>query len=77
MIDRGEGIPLDAQAHLFERFYRAHKNSGIPGAGLGLAMVKSISEAHGGTVYVQSKPGAGSTFGMTFSLRYTHETALR
>lgn len=77
VIDRGEGIPLDAQAHLFERFYRAHKNSGIPGAGLGLAMVKSISEAHGGTVYVQSKPGAGSTFGMTFSLRYTHETALR
>jgi len=38
-------------------------------------MVKSISEAHGGHVYVHSKPGAGSTFGMTFSFRHARETA--
>ncbi|MBE2183506.1 MAG: GAF domain-containing protein [Anaerolineae bacterium] len=74
VVDRGEGIPPEAQSHLFERFFRAHQTSGIPGAGLGLAMVKSISEAHGGHVYVHSKPGAGSTFGMTFSFRRARET---
>jgi len=68
VIDNGEGIPLEVQPRLFERFYRANAMHGVAGAGLGLAMVKSIAEAHGGEVYVQSMPGQGSVFGMTLSM---------
>ncbi|MDX1992823.1 MAG: ATP-binding protein [bacterium] len=65
VTDNGPGIPLNAQPRLFERFYRVNDNSKIKGTGLGLAIVKSVAEAHGGTVYVRSKPGQGSTFGLT------------
>lgn len=68
VIDNGPGIPAAAQARLFERFYRVRETRDIRGSGLGLAIVKSIVEAHGGTVYVYSKPGDGSTFGMTLPL---------
>jgi PAS domain S-box-containing protein len=67
VVDSGEGIPLEAQARLFERFYRAQPESGLSGVGLGLAMVKAIAEAHGGGVYVESSPGRGSVFGMTLA----------
>jgi PAS domain S-box-containing protein len=68
VTDDGPGIPLDAQARLFERFYRA--TSEKTGSGLGLAIVKSVAEAHGGSVYVRSEPNKGSTFGLT--LAWTH-----
>ncbi|MBW4438289.1 MAG: GAF domain-containing protein [Pleurocapsa minor GSE-CHR-MK-17-07R] len=68
VVDAGPGIPLEAQARLFERFYRAQPESGLSGVGLGLAMVKAIAEAHGGGVYVESSPGRGSLFGMTLAL---------
>lgn len=67
--DNGPGIPAELQARLFERFYRANAESHIPGTGLGLAIVKSVAEAHGGSVYVQSRPGQGSTFGMTLLMQ--------
>jgi signal transduction histidine kinase len=63
--DDGPGIPPDAQARLFERFYRA--TSEKTGSGLGLAIVKSVAEAHGGSVYVRSEPNKGSTFGLTLA----------
>ncbi len=63
--DDGPGIPLEAQARLFERFYRVRRgDEKIPGTGLGLAMVKSVVEQHGGKVFVRSEPGHGSIFGM-------------
>lgn len=68
VIDNGPGIPLKAQARLFERFYRVRETKDIHGSGLGLAIVKSVVEAHGGTVYVRSKPGDGSTFGLTLPM---------
>lgn len=62
--DEGIGIPSEAQARIFERFYRVDKartrNRG--GTGLGLAIVKHVAELHGGTVEVNSELGAGSTF---------------
>ncbi|MBN1566119.1 MAG: GAF domain-containing protein, partial [Anaerolineae bacterium] len=65
--DSGPGIPIEAQTRLFERFYRVpevkHK---VKGTGLGLAIVKSVVEQHCGRVFVQSKPGQGSIFGMIF-----------
>lgn len=69
VTDNGAGIPPEAQARLFERFYRANSDSKVQGTGLGLAIVKSVAEIHGGGVYVQSQPKHGSTFGMTLSLR--------
>ncbi len=62
--DNGPGIPKSDQEHLFERFYRVHKDRSrhAGGTGLGLSIVKHIALAHGGRVEVQSEPGQGATF---------------
>jgi two-component system, OmpR family, sensor kinase len=64
VIDQGPGMSADDAARAFERFYRADpsraRESG--GAGLGLAIVAAITEAHGGHAEVQTEPGAGATF---------------
>ncbi len=64
--DNGPGIPLEAQTRLFERFYRVPGVEAIRGSGLGLSIVKSVAEQHGGRVFVQSRVGQGSVFGMVF-----------
>jgi PAS domain S-box-containing protein len=60
--DSGSGIPAEALAHLFDRFYRLDHAHSTPGFGLGLAIVKRIVELHGGNVRVESKVGEGSRF---------------
>jgi signal transduction histidine kinase len=60
----GEGIPPDAIAHVFDRFWQATRGD-RRGAGLGLSIVKGIIEAHGGKVWVESPPGVGTTFYFT------------
>lgn len=62
--DNGPGIPLSDQPHLFERFYRVHKDRsrGAGGTGLGLSIVKHIVQAHGGSVSLESVPGQGASF---------------
>ncbi len=61
--DTGAGISPEAQARIFERFYRAPSvATDERGTGLGLAIVKSIVEQHGGRVWVTSMIGQGSTF---------------
>jgi signal transduction histidine kinase len=60
--DTGVGIAEEDRQHLFDRFFRASGTDGIPGAGLGLSIVKAIVDAHGGAVAVRSAIGAGTTF---------------
>ncbi|MCC7363337.1 MAG: HAMP domain-containing protein [Dehalococcoidia bacterium] len=61
--DTGEGIPAEALPHIFDRFYRVDPaRQRNDGTGLGLAICKWIAEAHGGSIGVESAPGAGTTF---------------
>jgi signal transduction histidine kinase len=64
VADTGEGIAPPDLDHVFERFYRGEKSRSraTGGAGLGLAIMRSIVEAHGGRVGVESTPGAGTRF---------------
>jgi PAS domain S-box-containing protein len=61
VADTGVGIAAEELSHVFDRFWQAHKSK-RSGVGLGLAIVKGIVQAHGGRVWVDSRPGAGSTF---------------
>lgn len=67
VIDSGEGIDPDEIDNIFKRFYRSGRvvRRAVPGAGLGLTIVRSIVEAHGGTIRVTSRLGRGSTFTVT------------
>jgi len=65
VVDNGPGIPEKQVSEIFDHFWQARATAD-QGAGIGLAIVKTIVEAHGGTVRVDSQVGQGSTF--TFSL---------
>ncbi len=72
--DCGPGIaPID-QARIFERFERAVHLGGQTGFGVGLWIVRQLTEAMGGTIAVHSDPGAGSTFTLTMPLQSAKET---
>jgi signal transduction histidine kinase len=58
--DVGRGIPADALPHVFEPYYRAAGVGTARGAGLGLAVVKSLVDAHGGAIELESVPGQGT-----------------
>ncbi len=58
--DRGVGIPKDEQWKVFDRFESRSQGSGHRGAGLGLSIVKSLVELHGGSVSLESEPGRGT-----------------
>jgi signal transduction histidine kinase len=59
--DNGIGIEPRYRDYVFQAFHRLHGRE-IPGSGIGLATVRKIVEAHGGSVWVESEPGAGSVF---------------
>ncbi|MDD5761046.1 MAG: ATP-binding protein [bacterium] len=66
--DTGVGIPEKFLPRIFEQFFRVPDQGPGMGVGLGLAIVKDIVEAHGGTVGVESREGAGSTFHFTLRI---------
>jgi two-component system sensor histidine kinase MprB len=66
VTDHGPGIPDEDLPHIFERFYRAPAARGMPGAGLGLAIVARIAQANDATADVRTGPH-GSTFTLVFS----------
>lgn len=68
VCDRGMGIPADELGRVFERFHRGRQvsSTNYGGLGLGLYITKQIVERHGGSIWVESKEGLGTTF--SFSL---------
>ena len=70
VTDTGQGIPAEHLPHIWERFYQvADGSKPKTGAGLGLALVKELTDAMGGTASVQSEPGDGSQFSVRFPLK--------
>jgi signal transduction histidine kinase len=69
VVDNGYGIPENELGRVFDRYYRSSSSTGIKGTGLGLAVVKSFVEAHGGNVTVASRPGEGTSFTLNLPIR--------
>ncbi|MFD4631479.1 ATP-binding protein [Streptomyces sp. NPDC058284] len=65
VLDRGPGITAEDRSRVFDRFYRAAAARGLPGSGLGLSIVRKVADAHGGTVFVEERPGGGTAIGFT------------
>jgi signal transduction histidine kinase len=69
VADDGPGIPFDDQKLIFDKFGRATVDGGTkPGTGLGLFIARSIAEAHGGSLDVDSTPAHGSVFTLELPL---------
>jgi two-component system OmpR family sensor kinase len=62
VADTGPGIPEDEQPHVWEELYRGQSSRGIPGSGLGLALVHAIIERHNGSVSLRSRLDQGTVF---------------
>jgi two-component system phosphate regulon sensor histidine kinase PhoR len=69
ITDTGIGISKEDLARVFERFYKGDKARAGEGTGMGLAIAKHVVEAHGGSIWVRSEEGKGSTF--SFSLPFS------
>jgi signal transduction histidine kinase len=76
VVDTGPGILEEDQGKLFNKFYRAAKvREHLDGVGLGLSITKNIVEAHGGTIWVESEVGKGTTFSFTLPAVFSDGTA--
>jgi two-component system OmpR family sensor kinase len=64
IADTGPGIPSSDQDHVWEELYRGEQARGIPGSGLGLALVRAIVARHNGNISLRSRPGKGTVFTM-------------
>jgi two-component system sensor histidine kinase KdpD len=68
VCDRGPGIAADRRERIFDLFVRGDTESATPGVGLGLAICRTIVEAHGGSIAAAERPGGGACFRFTLPL---------
>jgi two-component system sensor histidine kinase KdpD len=71
--DEGPGVPSGEEQRIFDKFYRVEAKYRPTGSGLGLAISRGFVEAHGGSIWVRSTPGRGSTFSFTVPLAIEDE----
>lgn len=75
VTDDGPGVGAEDAERIFERFVHgpppAGRREGRRGAGLGLALVRAVAEAHGGSAFVESRPGSGATFGLLVPISFS------
>jgi two-component system OmpR family sensor kinase len=69
VADTGPGIPAEELPHVWEELYRGQGARGIPGSGLGLALVRAIVERHGGQVALRSRMGQGTVVNLRLPIR--------
>jgi two-component system OmpR family sensor kinase len=69
VADDGAGMTAEEATRAFDRFWRADPARARSGAGLGLAIVRSVVKAHGGTVHLRTAPGAGTTVQIVLPVR--------
>jgi two-component system heavy metal sensor histidine kinase CusS len=67
--DNGCGMASEHLPRVFDRFYRVDSSRSSDGAGLGLALVKSIADLHGGSARIESEPNRGTTVTLSFPNR--------
>jgi PAS domain S-box-containing protein len=73
--DKGPGIPLAEQDHIFDKFTRLHGNNRPSGLGIGLAFCRLAVRGHGGQIWVESEPGSGAVFHFTFPVSAEEQLA--
>ena len=73
--DDGPGIPPEQRDHIFDRFLRLETAADSKGSGLGLAFCKLAVAAHGGRIWVESRPGQGATFCFTLPVKATESVS--
>jgi two-component system sensor histidine kinase BaeS len=77
VADTGPGIAAEDLAHVFDRLWRGRASGATSGSGIGLAVVRELVSAHGGTVTAASPPGGGATFTIRLPLERSAATATK
>lgn len=77
VFDTGQGIPPEALPHIFDAFYQGDQQDTSIGTGIGLSLVKLMTEAMGGSVHAESIVNQGSTFTVTLPMKHQGSTELQ
>jgi two-component system sensor histidine kinase KdpD len=74
--DEGPGLPPGTEERVFEKFYRADRESAVTGSGLGLSICRAIAQMHGGSITAANRQGAGAVFTLSLPAKPAPRTEL-